>query len=523
MRKYSKSLIMVATFFCGIGLMTSCCNDTDDSQEQSQKQEEGVEQQQQTLVSVLTTAAYTPEEFIEHLGSPDLAQRIDGLYPQAKPIALSYAKIKMQSHLPTLDKIFAQEVGTETDGSRRWRFESYTFSYLSHTVDGREQVMSGRVTFPNNTASDTPHKVKTLSLHSHQALVDPEWAPSESLMFMSLRSLWNSAVIEPDFQCWGINFGREIDSGCSPVTQAQQMADCVMAALEIMRQHGVTLADDGHSTLWGSSQTAVVPIVFTKWYETEAPEWFRQAVRLQSVFTGEGPMDNSAFYEHICSHAEILQYNFPIIISYPSAFSPEQLGGYEGRDFVNNWFHETQITLDGKDYSLYEACAKYLITDALFYDITGSKEEGLSLRLDKILPPDILTPDCCLDKNSPKVQALLKTFQTHCDLSGWHPQTDIYFAMYSKDLMLPYEQTKAAFQRLSEQSKNHNLHWIEIPDQGGSIAAQVGDETNHYTTAFLMSLLMSNVEEPKDMVDIYVAPSYSSSAAMLLSSSTSKQ
>ena len=57
MRKYSKSLIMVATFFCGIGLMTSCCNDTDDSQEQSQKQEEGVEQQQQTLVSVLTEAA----------------------------------------------------------------------------------------------------------------------------------------------------------------------------------------------------------------------------------------------------------------------------------------------------------------------------------------------------------------------------------------------------------------------------------------------------------------------------------
>ena len=135
----------------------------------------------------------------------------------------------------------------------------------------------------------------------------------------------------------------------------------------------------------------------------------------------------------------------------------------------------------------------------------------------------MMTPDYHLDKNSPKVQALFKTFQTHNDLSGWHPQTDVYFAMNSKDLMLPYEQTKAAFQRLSEQSKNHNLHWIEIPDQGGSIAAQVGDPTNHYTTAFLMSLLMSNVEEPKDMVDIYVTPSYSSSAAMLLSSSTSKQ
>ena len=515
MRKYSKSLIMVVTFFCGIGLMTSCCNDTDDSQEQSQKQEEGVEQQQQTLVSVLTAAAYTPEEFIAHLGTRTLAEGIESLYPQINTFAKSYAKIKMQSHLPTLDKIFAQEVGTETDGSRRWRFESYTFSYLSHTVDGREQVMSGRVTFPNNTASDTPHKVKTLSLHSHQALLDPEWAPSESLMFMPMRSLWNSAVIEPDFQNWGINYGLEPESAGSPVTQAQQMADCVVAALEIMRQHGVTLADDGHSTLWGSSQTAVVPIVFTKWYETEAPEWFRQAVRLQSVFSGEGPLDTSTFYEHICSHAENLAYDFPVLLSYSETFTTEQLGGYEGKDFANNWFHENHVTVNGTDYTLYEAYTKNLMMDP--------KEEGSQLRLDQILPPDMMTPDYHLDKNSPKVQALFKTFQTHNDLSGWHPQTDVYFAMCSKDFLIPYEQTKAAFQRLSEQSKNHNLHWIEIPDQGGSIAAQVGDETNHYTTAFLMSLLMSNVEEPKDMVDIYVAPSYSSSAAMLLSSSTSKQ
>ena len=75
--------------------------------------------------------------------------------------------------------------------------------------------------------------------------------------------------------------------------------------------------------------------------------------------------------------------------------------------------------------------------------------------------------------------------------------------MCSKDFLIPYEQTKAAFQRLYEQSKNHNLHWIEVPDQNASFATLVDDETNHYTTAFLMSLLMSNVEEPKDMANIY--------------------
>ena len=111
---------------------------------------------------MLTAAAYTPEEFIAHLGTRTLAEGIESLYPQINTFAKSYAMTKMQSHLPTLDKIFAQEVGTETDGNRRWRFESYTFSYLSHTVDGREQVMSGRVTFPNNK----PH------VHAHAFFVE---------------------------------------------------------------------------------------------------------------------------------------------------------------------------------------------------------------------------------------------------------------------------------------------------------------------------------------------------------------
>ena len=75
--------------------------------------------------------------------------------------------------------------------------------------------------------------------------------------------------------------------------------------------------------------------------------------------------------------------------------------------------------------------------------------------------------------------------------------------MCSKDFLIPYEQTKAVFQELTEQCKNHNLHWIEVPDQNASFATLVGDETNHYTTAFLMLLFMSNVEEPKDMANIY--------------------
>ena len=40
------------------------------------------------------------------------------------------------------------------------------------------------------------------------------------------------------------------------------MADCALAAMQVMQQHGVTLADDGYTLISGSSQKAVLPIAF---------------------------------------------------------------------------------------------------------------------------------------------------------------------------------------------------------------------------------------------------------------------
>ena len=456
----------------------------------------------QTLDRVLKSEAYTPEEFLEHLGSPSFEYIMDSVAPQIVPIAKSLAMTKMQSHLPTLDRMFENEAGTNPDGSRRWQFESYTFSYHSRAVDGRDLVMSGRVTFPNNTATGIPHHVKTLSLHSHQAFLWFDWAPSESMMFMPLRSLWNSAVIEPDFQQWGINYGREAESCGSPLIQTQQMADCVVAALEVMRRHGVALASDGYSTFWGTSLSASVPFHFTKWYETEAPEWFRQAVRLRSVFSGEGPLDIAAFYEHFCSHQELFKSSFDTFFILPGAFSKKQLGGFEGKDFVHDMYNENHVTVNGTDYTLYEALSRNMLLDSIANRTIPCGIEFPST-LDGILPPDMLTPDCRLDRNSPKVQALLKTFRVHSDLSGWHPQTEIYFALYPEDRLIPYDQTRELFMQLAASSPNHCLHWLDVPQNNGMFDVLVGDDTSHFITSFMMLLFMSNAEEPKDMAKIY--------------------
>ena len=101
----------------------------------------------------------------------------------------------------------------------------------------------------------------------------------------------------------------------------RQLADCVLAALEVMRKHDVTLAPDGYTVNWGSSQNSMAALAFTHYYETEAPAWFQDEVKLRSTFTGEGPYDvpymlfNTTPEEFIISRI--------ILLHYPLAFNEE--------------------------------------------------------------------------------------------------------------------------------------------------------------------------------------------------------
>ena len=226
------------------------------------------ELKKQTLVSVLSEHSYTPQQFVDALGAPTMTAIMEYIYPESPVLAKILEEAKLLSRLPELDKQFAQEVGVGPFGTRRWEFQSYVFSYRSWTVDGREILMSGRVTFPNNKVEGIDHQVKTLSLHSHQALLGADCAPSENLMYMPLRALWDSAVIEPDYQQFGINYKKEYCGYGAPAVLARQLADCVTAALEIMRMHGVTLAPDGYTTNWGNSQGGWTTLAFAQYYET---------------------------------------------------------------------------------------------------------------------------------------------------------------------------------------------------------------------------------------------------------------
>ena len=451
------------------------------------------DQTQHNLVSILGESHYTPGEFIDALGAPSFTSFVKSVKPLAVPCLRALIKSKVYSHLPGLDARFNKECGRRPFSKRCWEIKSYTFSYLSQTVDGREKEMSGRVTFLGHKTEGIPHQVKTISLHTHQAILNKEWAPSQNLMYAPLKVLWDSAVIEPDLQKWGINYGIETDGGGSYRQMGMQLADCTVAALEIMRRHGVALAPEGYTTNWGSSQGAHPALHFAQWYETKAPQWFRDALRLRSTFSAEAAVDSVETTKIQMQRTEYLSIEMIALVGYFKAFSPEQLGGYKPEDFIPEWYNEKKYQVDGKMVSFFDAInySYSQITDPVIKEITS---------FDQVFAPDMLTADGKVDLDCPKIQAWLACLKKHNNLDGWTPQLPLYLAHSPKDDMIPYEMAYKLYRTLSDQGKNPHVHMYDVPFPG---FIPTGGMLTHVIIAFLEQILIALKENPEDLTRLF--------------------
>lgn len=384
--------------------------------------------------------------------------------PAAKSVFRVVAKLLdnafgnfIDAHTPALDKLFEAEAGLDKQENHCWQMESYSFTYRSKSARGEDVVLSGRVTFPNHKTSGIGHQVKSLTLNMHHALPQVSLMPSQTLGMWTLRSYFNEAVIEPDGQGLGANLDKDYYCTVSSNVLARQMADCTLAALEVMRQHGVTLSGDGHSICTSCSQGATVPLAFAKYYETEASASFRQAVKLNAVYTGCGPVDFEDCIRYISDHPTFnAMLSKPIIFSL-AALSPEQLYGYQPQDFVHPDLLNTQVEYGGRTMSYYEEEARYSS------NVLGTKENLPSpKKLSEIIAPDMLGQDGKLDDTNPKTQALMRILAEQNDLSGCLPTTEIYLIHGKKDDGIPVENARKCYEALSNGGTMSNVHYHEI-------------------------------------------------------------
>ena len=285
-----------------IGMLTACSDSDNQGQGGGEDPGSGVfhpiDASTQTLRDVIEKNTYDPSNFGEVIGSwPMLSFSGDIIADLIK----GQLKLVAATRLPQMDALFKERVGTAEDGSRLWNIKRCVFTYNSISGEtGNDTTLVGSVIFPTNTVGK-PHQVDVLTLYHHQAYFENSWLPSHSVTMMAMHALHNSAVIEPDGQ--GARYEMEdlIRENLQGDLTGLQMADCVLAALEVMRQEGVTLADNGYSNNWGTSLGTVAATGFAQYMERDATPDLQALFRLRATYIGEGPtmLDQVKGYEDV--------------------------------------------------------------------------------------------------------------------------------------------------------------------------------------------------------------------------------
>jgi hypothetical protein len=344
-KKYFKVMPFCLMALVSIGMLTACSDD-DDNGSVSSDVFHPINASTRTLRDVIEKNVYQPTEFGETIGRwPMLNIAGDGL---GKLIRTSL-KAVAATRLPQMDALFKERVGTAEDGSRQWNIRRYVFTYKSISgATGNDTTLIGSVIFPTNTIGQ-PHQVDVLTLYHHQAYFDKSWLASQSVTLMAMHALHNSAVIEPDAQGAKRDMTDLIRENLQGDLSALQMADCVLAALEVMSQEGVTLAENGYSNNWGTSLGTVGATGFAQYMENDATPDLQQLFKLRATYIGEGPtmLSQVKGYESAVANPPTQKfYNGwnPRLPFYMSCCKDDELINY---DELKNYYTQLQTMPDG--------------------------------------------------------------------------------------------------------------------------------------------------------------------------------
>ena len=412
--------------------LTGCSNDHDNMDNTKEDPKELI-----IPHTVLSMESYSSNDFCDKVRINKFLQNQMGDNETTNKIIAGAIETLVGLRKPQMDKTFANE----SPNSSGWQVQTCTFSYESVSVSGKPITLSGRITFPN-AKDGSGHKVKSLSLYVHYFL-DKDVVPSLSLTPIDLRYLFDSAVIEPDLEGYGTSADRPY-CGFSMLAQARQTSDCLLAAIEILKENGVELIEGGHTIGWGYSLGGPIVLEFARYYDKQLSASQRKKINLTSVYAGGGPFLLDRMIELLNVDKNLYARTLCYLPHFLSSIPEEELGGYQLRDFFPAWMHETNVTIDGETMSFFES----LVNNKSF---GGTWPSELGLNQDVLynhFAADMFTADASLNLSHPKTVALLNAIKKQFDWDDWTPSADIYLTHDPNDKNIPYQQTQELYEKL---------------------------------------------------------------------------
>ncbi|MBQ9546715.1 MAG: hypothetical protein IJU90_05465 [Bacteroidales bacterium] len=432
------------------------------------------------LEDMQTADTYKPREFVSAVTSGRYAAEQTGGDATMSTLLSRGGDVALLTHKLRLDTIFSREADFFF-ALNLWEVVSVPFTYRTVSVTGQPIVLSARVTFPA-ARSRAAHNLSSISLYAHHFLSNQSLAPSCELSLLTLRILYNSAVVEPDFQGYG-NTESEVFSDVSYKPLGRQMLDCEFAALEAMRSYGVYLADNGYTTLWGYSVAAPIVIGAMLYHDQQLPQYKRDAVRLHSAFVGSGPFLLDRMLQYFDLHPDYNAQAMDLVSLY--TLPAEYYEGYKPEDLLPSWGRTYIVDVGGKTMTYNEA----IRSD--YSDGYGNLRPAFSPNdvLSNNFAEDMFNSDGHFNYDNEKTRILFRIMTSLTDWGSWQPNIDVYISHSNKDEYIPYSISNHFYTRMLPSGK---MHWTDVP------AVKLTDDSYHISAVLWATTAMILGETPAE-------------------------
>lgn len=314
-------------------------------------------------------------------------------------------------------------------------FTKYNFTYPTLDTHGQRLTLSGCVAVP--VAPDVVKPTHIVLSNMFTLTADRE-SPTNSLGIMPGLIADNCVVVQADYD----GFGVAADRAATPLSLkscGRQVTDCLIAALKILEDRHIPLAENWYTWNIGASLGGGVTLAVHRYIETELPQDEAEKLRLKWSYCASGPYNPTSLMDSLIVHHTFRYLRaMPIFINGLMADYPEYFTGMSVNDFFlpkvfESGFYDKVMSRE------YDS----LDVGDLYRECFGESDDARQFLSAAVF-----------DKNSKEHKAMWKALEENDLLDGWLPQkAELAFYHSMNDSTIYYSCSQEAYEALSPSGK----------------------------------------------------------------------
>ncbi|MCQ2174524.1 MAG: hypothetical protein MJY61_05255 [Bacteroidales bacterium] len=383
-----------------------------------------------------STVFYTIDELTDYLAEKSLGDRT-GIGKTVLELLYSRSIIKM------LERNYL-DVGLNQDLSNRLIFERYIFNYQSTDENGDPIILSGSAIFPNNQEGATRRwELDNVTLFSSDLEALYEDCPSIAGSPAMLRVLFNSLVVIPDFEGYGVSANRAHPIFHSRVL-ARQAIDCELAAIELARLKRADLAKNYATYNIGVSYGGMTALQVHKQLETTADRNIRSLVNITSTYCSSPLLDVNTIIEDATGKSAI-DNPWRLTSAMKAAVATGALpDSCRISTLMSEGYNNTKVKVDGEIYTLQEM----LDTKIYDFETITSAYYACDFKTVKAILSEELTNGYSGMESTALFKEVYKAISLDNPAYGWTPSRPVLIEHSQNDEVIPYYSTFYAYEDL---------------------------------------------------------------------------